>query len=98
VTLDFATFTKHAPHKNVSALILPWNAGRWRIGCDGVDRTDDAPALRCDVTALGSVYLGGFTWTRLARALRVQELASGAAAQADAIFEAASAPWCPEIF
>ena len=76
----------------------PWNAGRWRIGCDGVDRTGDAPALRCDVTALGSVYLGGFTWTRLARALRVQELTSGAAVRADMIFQSTSAPWCPEIF
>lgn len=76
----------------------PWNAGRWRVGCDGVHRTDDAPALRCDVSALGSVYLGGFTWTRLARALRVQELVSGAVAHADAIFQATSAPWCPEIF
>jgi predicted acetyltransferase len=76
----------------------PWNAGRWRIGCDGVHRTDDAPALRCDVTALGSVYLGGFTWTRLTCGLRVQELTSGAAAAADTIFQAGSAPWCPEIF
>jgi hypothetical protein len=39
----------------------PWNAGRWRIGAGGVDRTDEAPDLRCDVSALGSVYLGGFT-------------------------------------
>ena len=76
----------------------PWNAGRWRIGCDGVKRTNDAPALLCDVTAPGSVYLGGFTWTRLTHALRVKELASGAAAKADAIFEAGGAPWCPEIF
>jgi len=76
----------------------PWNAGRWRIGCDGVDRTDATPVLRCDVTALGSVYLGGFTWTRLAHALRVQELTPGAAAHADMIFQPGSAPWCPEIF
>jgi predicted acetyltransferase len=76
----------------------PWNAGRWRISCDGVERTDDVPALCCDVAALGSVYLGGFTWTRLACALRVQELTSGAAAAADMIFQARGAPWCPEIF
>ena len=75
-----------------------WNAGSWRIGCDGVDRTDEAPALRCDVTSLGSVYLAGFTWTRLARALRVQELVLGAAEHADMIFQTNSAPWCPEIF
>lgn len=76
----------------------PWNAGRWRVGFDGVDRSDGAPALRCDVTALGSVYLGGFTWTRLARALRVQEVVAGTTAHADAIFLTGTAPWCPEIF
>jgi predicted acetyltransferase len=54
----------------------PWNAGRWRNGAGGVDRTDEAPDLRCDVSALGSVYLGGFTWTQLARALRVEEVVS----------------------
>jgi predicted acetyltransferase len=76
----------------------PWNAGRWRIGADGVDRTDEASDLRCDVSALGSVYLGGFTWTQLARALRVEEVVSHASARADAIFRVVSAPWCPGIF
>ena len=70
----------------------------WRVGPDGVERTDDAPELSCDISALGSVYLGGFTWGQLQRALRVQELSPGATAQADAIFEPRSAPWCPEIF
>jgi predicted acetyltransferase len=76
----------------------PWNAGCWRVGSDGVERTDQAPGLRCDVNALGSVYLGGFTWTQLARALRVNELLSGAIAHADALFQVRGAPWCPEIF
>jgi predicted acetyltransferase len=76
----------------------PGNAGCWRVGSDGVERTDDAPGLRCDVSALGSVYLGGFTWSQLARALRVQELLPGAIARADAIFQIGKAPWCPEIF
>lgn len=76
----------------------PWNAGRWRIGAGGVRSTDEAPEIRCDVGALGSVYLGGFTWTRLAAAMRVQELRAGAIARADAIFQARCAPWCPEIF
>jgi predicted acetyltransferase len=75
-----------------------WNAGRWRVGSGGIDRTNDAPHLRCDIAALGSVYLGGFTWTQLLRALRVQEVVPGSAAHADAIFQAGSAPWCPEIF
>jgi predicted acetyltransferase len=76
----------------------PGDAGCWRVGSDGVERTDDAPGLRCDVSALGSVYLGGFTWSQLARALRVQELLPGAIARADAIFQIGKAPWCPEIF
>jgi predicted acetyltransferase len=76
----------------------PWNAGCWRVGSDGIDRTDEAPGLRCDVSALGSVYLGGFTWTQLAGALRVQEVFPGAIAHADTIFQPRSAPWCPEIF
>jgi predicted acetyltransferase len=76
----------------------PWNAGRWKIGSDRVERTDEAPGLRCDITALGSVYLSGFTWTQLARALRVTELVSGAIALADTIFQTPRSPWCPEIF
>jgi predicted acetyltransferase len=76
----------------------PWNAGRWRVGAEGVDHTDEVPGLHCDVAALGSVYLGGFSWAQLARALRVKEAFAGAAAHADAIFEARVMPWCPEIF
>ena len=76
----------------------PWNAGCWRAGFSGIERTDEAPELRCDVSCLGSVYLGGFTWTQLARALRVQQLIPGAIARADTIFQTRSAPWCPEIF
>ena len=76
----------------------PWNAGRWSISGGGVKRTEHEPELRCDVTALGSVYLGGFTWAQLARALRVEEVRAGAIARADALFRASCAPWCPEIF
>jgi len=76
----------------------PWNAGCWRVGSDRVERTDEAPGLRCDITTLGSVYLGGFTWMQLGRAMRVNELLSGAIAHADALFQVGGAPWCPEIF
>ena len=76
----------------------PWNQGRWRVGAGGVERTDDPSELSCDVMALGSVYLGGFTWAQLGRALRVAELRPGALARADALFRAEAAPWCPEIF
>ena len=61
-------------------------------------RTDDAPEIRCDVSALGSVYLGGFTFTRLLDGGRLDELEHGAVERADAMFRTSRAPWCPEIF
>jgi predicted acetyltransferase len=76
----------------------PWNQGRWSVGPDGVARTDHPRELACDVTTLGSVYLGGFTWAQLARAGRVEELHGGAIRRADALFRTDGAPWCPEIF
>ena len=76
----------------------PWNAGCWRVSSAGVERTGEAPGLHCDASGLGSVYLGGFTWTQLARALRAQELIPGTIARADTLFQVTSAPWCPEIF
>jgi len=83
---------------DVTDEFCPWNAGVWRVGSDGVERSDDAPGLRCDISALGSAYLGGFTWSLLAHALRVQELRPGAIARVDIMFQAGRAPWCPEIF
>jgi predicted acetyltransferase len=75
----------------------PWNEGRYRVG-GGVARTDADADLRLDVSALGSVYLGGFTFAQLARAMRVEELRPGGVARADALFRTDRAPWCPEIF
>jgi len=76
----------------------PWNAGVWRIANGKAKRTTTAAQLRCDVTALGSAYLGGFTFSQLVRGGRVEELRRGAAARADAMFATTRAPWCPEIF
>ena len=64
----------------------------------GAEQTGSEAEIRCDVTALGSVYLGGFTWSQLARALRVEALRPGALERADGLFRTAIAPWCPEIF
>jgi predicted acetyltransferase len=83
---------------DVKDSFCPWNEGRVRIGADRVARTSQPPDLRCDVTALGSVYLGGFTWAQLARAGRVEELHPGAIGRADALFRTQCAPWCPEVF
>ena len=76
----------------------PWNAGRWRLEGGVAERTKAEPELRLDVTALGSVYLGGLTFSQLARGLRIEELAPGAVARADALFRTDRAPWCLEIF
>jgi predicted acetyltransferase len=76
----------------------PWNEGVWELGPGGASRSDASPELRLDVTALGSAYLGGFTFAQLARAGRVEELTDGALERADALFRTDRYPWCPEIF
>jgi predicted acetyltransferase len=83
---------------DVRDAFCPWNEGRFRIGANGVARTSQPRDLACDVTTLGSVYLGGFTWAQLAQAGRVEELCDGAVHRADALFRTERAPWCPEIF
>ena len=51
----------------------PWNEGRWRLADGTAKRTTAAPQLRCDVNALGAVYLGGFGFSELVRGGRVEE-------------------------
>jgi predicted acetyltransferase len=75
-----------------------WNAGVWELGPEGVSRSKREPELRLDVSALGSAYLGGFTFGQLARAGRIEELADGALDRADTLFRTDRYPWCPEIF
>jgi predicted acetyltransferase len=83
---------------DVADALLPENVGRWRVTSSGAERTEDAADLQLDITGLGSVYLGGFTFGELVRGSRAQELTEGAAERADALFRTSSAPWCPEIF
>jgi len=75
----------------------PWNAGHWRVGGE-VARTDDEAELELDVADLASVYLGAFSFARLAAADRVRELKDGALARADAVFRTERTPYCPEDF
>lgn len=82
----------------VADAFCPWNAGRWRVSASGVERVSAEADLACDVTALGSAYLGGFTFRQLARAGRVEERRAGALAKADALFAGERGVWCPEIF
>lgn len=53
--------------------------------------------LRLDRRTLGSIYLGGFRVSLLARAGRIDGDPE-ALALADRMFESALAPWCPEVF
>jgi predicted acetyltransferase len=76
----------------------PWNAGRWRVGGDGAVRTNDDADLVLDVADLASVYLGAFSFTRLAAAERVRELKAGALVRADELFRTPRPPYCPEEF
>jgi predicted acetyltransferase len=76
----------------------PWNSGRWEVGPEGASRSDREPELRLDAAALGSLYLGGFTFAQVARAGRIEELLDGALDRADTLFRTDRYPWCPEIF
>ena len=77
---------------------LPENAGRWRLGAHGAERTTAAAELALDVTGLGSVYLGGFSFSDLVRASRASELVPGAVRRADGLFVTNVHPWCAEVF
>jgi predicted acetyltransferase len=76
----------------------PWNEGRWKLEGGEADRTEEQAELRLPVQSLGSAFLGGVSFSELARAGRVEELKEGALGRADALFRWDRHPWCPEIF
>jgi predicted acetyltransferase len=83
---------------DVSDKLCPWNQARWHVANGGAERTTAPADLQLDVSALGSVYLGGFTFEQLRWAERLKELKPGAVARADELFRAERQPWCPELF
>lgn len=83
---------------DVADAFCPWNAGVWRFAADGCERVETEPEVRLDIRELGSVFLGGFSFSDLARAGHVSELEPGALLRADALFATPAKPWCPEIF
>jgi predicted acetyltransferase len=82
----------------VSDAFCTWNAGAWTLADGVAKRSRRAADLRLDVTSLGATFLGGFSFTQLARAGLVEELRRGGLARADALFATDRQPWCPEIF
>jgi predicted acetyltransferase len=78
--------------------ILPDNVGSWTVEAGTTRRSRRRADIRLDVQALAAAYLGGFTFAELARAGRVEEVARGGVARADALYRVDAKPWCPEIF
>jgi predicted acetyltransferase len=80
----------------------PATSGRYELVVDGGDgsseRTDAQPELSCGVDALGAAYLGGISFSQLARAQQVRELVPDAIARADAMFASDPSPWFGFIF
>jgi predicted acetyltransferase len=80
----------------------PQLGGRFRLDCgiDGADcmRTDADPDLVTGAPELGSLLLGGVSWSTLRRAGVVEERTPGAAARADTVFRTERAPFCGTDF
>jgi predicted acetyltransferase len=77
--------------------LYPRNAGRWKVGPEPA-RTDDDADVALDIADLASVYLGAFTFERLAEAGRARELRPGGLARATALFATPIPPWSAEGF
>ncbi|HEY2327707.1 MAG TPA: GNAT family N-acetyltransferase [Gaiellaceae bacterium] len=82
----------------VTDALCPWNEGRYAVSAAGVERVERSPDLGVDVTSLGSVFLGGFSFASLKRSQRVKEFTNSAIPLADRLFGTFQQPWCPEIF
>jgi predicted acetyltransferase len=81
----------------------PWNEGRWVLeagpkGATARPASGIAPDLSLSSAELGSTYLGGVTFSELARARRVVEEVPGAAGKADAMFGCDPPPFCATEF
>ncbi|QGZ50139.1 GNAT family N-acetyltransferase [Streptomyces sp. QHH-9511] len=76
--------------------------GRYRLDAspEGAtcSRTTESPDLAFDIGELGTLSLGDESAVRLAALGRVEEIAPGAAARADALLRTSRRPWCPDIF
>ena len=79
----------------------PWNDGAYLLeaGEDGSEcsPTDSEPQIELGVSDLGAAYLGGVTFSTLARAGRVTEHTLGALAGADRMFKTERQPWSLEL-
>jgi predicted acetyltransferase len=77
--------------------VLPRNARRFAVGSE-TGPTDANPDIALHVTDLAAVYLGAYTFERLASAGRARELRPGGLARATTLFATPVPPSCPEGF
>lgn len=77
---------------------LPQNSGRYRVGGDGVFRTDQPADLQLDVDTLAMIYLGEWPATALAAAGRIEAVDADGPARADELFRTSPRPWCGTRF
>ena len=81
----------------VTDVFLPANTGTYEVvvaaGVATCRRVDAEPDVACSVHALGSTYLGAFTWSALAGAGRLEVRTPGALDALDAMFRSDVAPW-----
>jgi predicted acetyltransferase len=82
----------------VEDTFCPWNAGNFLLEQGRAEPSQRAAELSLDVSALGQVYLGGFSFRELALAGKIRCHVANAIERADAIFVRGAAPWCPDIF
>ena len=79
----------------------PWNDGVYLLeaGADGAEctRSEREPQIELGVSDLGAAYLGGVSFSNLARAGRVKERSPGALVSADRMFRTEREPWSMEL-
>ncbi|MBA3606348.1 MAG: GNAT family N-acetyltransferase [Acidimicrobiia bacterium] len=82
--------------------LLAHNTGVWHVDSNGAKRlggvNPDSADLATDIAALSATYLGGFRWSALAAAGRVQVADAEALAAADTLFLSPVAPFCGSFF
>jgi predicted acetyltransferase len=89
---------------DVADPFCPWNARRHRLeaGPDGAACGDAPPGRAADLALseaeLAATYLGGVSFSTLARAGRLVEHTPGALRRADALFATERQPWCTTDF
>ncbi len=79
----------------------PWNDGTYllEVDRDGAEctRVESQPQIELGVSDLAAAYLGGVSFSTLARAGRIEERAPGALAAADRVFRTNRQPWSLEL-